>query len=394
LVERELRVVEDDPAYQEAMKSIAEIQRPILERLGTSIQTTLVQFLPYVKSVAFDVETAKRYRAMRRTCDIIVDDGTATTLQYKGDGVQSLAALGIMRHASDSGAKGKSVVIALEEPESHLHPRAIHQLRDVVQELAEKHQVVITTHCPLFVDRVRVASNVIVNNRKAHAADSIEEIREVLGVRASDNLRHAEMVLIVEGEDDVKSLTALLRHVDVGLNQMLADGTLVLDSLGGGSNLSYKLGLLRDALCMSHAFLDDDASGRSAFQAAKLAGLITEADVNFVMIQGSTEAEFEDMLDPTLYEAMLMTSYRVSVQHPKFKGRSKWSDRLGEVFRQLGKPWNDRVKEEVKRRVSEMVVDNPSAALHSHRRSSFDALVSGLKDRLDKMKQLNAGNSH
>lgn len=387
LVERELQVVESNPAFQDAMTKIAEIQKPVLEKLGTSIHATLVQFLPSVKSVVFDVETAKRYRAMRRTCDIVVDDGTPTTLQYKGDGVQSLAALGIMRHASDSGAKGKSVVIALEEPESHLHPKAIHQLRDVVHELAAKHQVVVTTHCPLFVNRVRIASNIIVNNKKARPAKSIEEVRDVLGVRASDNLRHAEIVVVVEGEDDVRSLSALLRHHDARLRQMLDNGTMAFDSLGGGSNLSYKLGLIRDALCLSHVFLDDDDSGRKAFDAAKTAGMITEADVNFVIVQGQSESEFEDLLNPDVYSEMLLNAYRVPISHPKFKGRGKWSERLGEVFKHLGKPWNDSVKEQVKRKVSDLVAANPSVALQPHRRNSFDGLVAGLKQRLEEISQ-------
>jgi putative ATP-dependent endonuclease of OLD family len=387
LVVRELRVVEDDAAYKEAMQKIADIQQPILNRLETSIHSTLVQFLPNVKSVKFDVEPEKRYRAMRRTCDIIVDDGTPTTLQYKGDGVQSLAALGIMRHASDSGAKDKSVVIALEEPESHLHPKAIHQLRDVVNELATKHQVVVTTHCPLFVNRVRLSSNIIVNNKKARAAKSIEEVRDVLGVRASDNLRHAEIVLVVEGVDDSRSLTALLRHHDPRLKQMLDNGTVAIDTLGGGSNLSYKLGLIRDALCLSHAFLDSDPSGERAFETARTSGLITYANVNFVTVQGQDEAEFEDILDPAFYAGLLDTAFRVPVTHAKFKGRAKWSDRLGALFRFLGKPWNSSVKEEVKRRICELVEANPGSALHAHRRNSFDALVAAMKMRLDEVTQ-------
>jgi polyhydroxyalkanoate synthesis regulator phasin len=107
LVERELTIAESDPQFQEAMKKIEEIQKPILQKLEDRIQSTLVQFLPSIKKVTFEVETERRYRAMRRSCDIIVDDGTPTTLEYKGDGVQSLAALGIMRHASESRGQGK-----------------------------------------------------------------------------------------------------------------------------------------------------------------------------------------------------------------------------------------------------------------------------------------------
>lgn len=49
----------------------------------------------------------------------VVNDGTPTLLTYKGDGAQSLAALAILRYASERGARGKNLVVAIEEPESH-----------------------------------------------------------------------------------------------------------------------------------------------------------------------------------------------------------------------------------------------------------------------------------
>ena len=58
---------------------------------------------------------------------------------------------------------GRTSIIAIEEPESHLHPDAIHSLVDVINGVSENHQVVITTHNPLFVQRNAVSENVIVN---------------------------------------------------------------------------------------------------------------------------------------------------------------------------------------------------------------------------------------
>ncbi|MGH8336206.1 MAG: AAA family ATPase, partial [Gammaproteobacteria bacterium] len=53
-----------------------------------------------------------------------------------------------MRHASETSAGGRNLVIAIEEPESHLHPRAIHEFKEVILELAQKHQVLLTSHNP------------------------------------------------------------------------------------------------------------------------------------------------------------------------------------------------------------------------------------------------------
>jgi predicted ATPase len=134
-----------------------------------------------VSDVQVQIPSEARFQALRRSCEIIINDGTPTLLQYKGDGVQSLAALGIMRHASEKSAHGKNFVIAIEEPESHLHPSAIHELRDVINELSGNHQVVLTTHCPLFVDRANISNNIIVHGKKARPAKKVQEIRDILG---------------------------------------------------------------------------------------------------------------------------------------------------------------------------------------------------------------------
>ncbi len=255
LVERELGTLESDPEYQEAFGRIAELQRPILHQLSESIKTTLVTFLPAVRDVRIDISSEGRYRALRRSCEVTVDDGAATLLEYKGDGVQSLAAIGIMRHASEKSGSSRNLVIAIEEPESHLHPRAIHELRDVLERLASKHQVVLTTHCPLFVNRTSLTSNVIVSGNRARPAKSIQEVRDILGVKAADNLRSADLVLLVEGDADKVALSALLRHYSGKLRAALDAGALAVDGLSGGSNLAYMATLVRNASLFCALFL-------------------------------------------------------------------------------------------------------------------------------------------
>lgn len=115
-------------------------------------------------------------------------------------------------------------LLAIEEPESHLHPRAIHQLRVVLDELSTQHQVILTTHCPLFVDRTNLKSNIIVNKKRASPAKNVAELRDILGVRASDNLRNAEIALVVEGEDDRLALLALLPVVSKRIGTAINTG--------------------------------------------------------------------------------------------------------------------------------------------------------------------------
>lgn len=382
MVARELAVLEQRDDYKAAVEKIAKIQAPVLQKLSETIRSTLVQFLPAVRSVDVRVPNERRNEALRR-CEIFIDDGSMTELRYKGDGVQSLAALGLMRHAADGTARGKNVVVAIEEPESHLHPRAIRELRSVIEQLGTKHQVVLTTHCPLFVSRRVLESNIVVNDRKARPASDIDEIRDVLGVRAADNLIHAELVLVVEGEDDRISLDALLRTASPALQTALDENRLAIDTLGGGSNLAYKVGLLRDAICDVHCLLDDDSAGRDAYLRAKKEGLVTDADVNFTICKGMAEAEFEDLLAEDVVNDILSTKYRITVPAVgKAMKRAKWSSRMGDVFANAGKSWTDQTCAELKLFVAEGVAKRAATALNPHRRPVFDALVSALESRL------------
>jgi energy-coupling factor transporter ATP-binding protein EcfA2 len=390
LVSRELSVVEEDPRYEEIVKRIDELQEPILEKLSANIKETLGTFLPDVKGVKLRIPRDDRAAGLRRGCKIIIDDGTPTDLIYKGDGVQSLAALGIMRHVTETSAQGRNLVLAIEEPESHLHPAAIHELRAVLNAMSERHQVVLTTHNPLFVDRGNVRSNIIVHESRARPATTIGQIREVLGVRAADNLHAADLVLVVEGQDDELALRALLREASPVLARALSEGSLVFDVLIGGSNLGYKLSLLRQQMCNYHVFLDDDAAGRRGFEQARDGGLIELADAHFATCLGKTEAELEDWYVPAIYEEVVRSRYGVSLQAPDFSSSRKWSVRMENTFKRQGKAWDDRVKMELKLAVAHAVAARPKEAVLSVVQLALDGLRDRLVERLAVLQQTKA----
>lgn len=383
IVDRELAIVEDEKSYQDALSEVTKIQAPVLEAISGKIKETLKVFLPNVRDVKVTMSDEARYRALRREYEIIVDDGTPTHLARKGDGAQSLAALSLMRHSFESSSLGRHQILAIEEPESHLHPNAIHRLRGVIGEIAKQHQVIMTTHCPLFVDRTSIKSNILVHRNKALPANNVKQIRDILGVRASDNLQNADLVLIVEGEDDRLSLTSLLKHFSPKLNSAFSQNATIIESLLGGSNLSYKLSQIREAMCLSYCYLDHDSCGLEAVQRAEQEGLLTLADVTFSICDGMKESEIEDLYNVDLYSSMLQNKYGVSILSPKFRGNGKWSQRLKETFRSQGKTWSSQIESKIKADVSELVSANPQNALNQHKRTSFDALVKALERKIE-----------
>ena len=160
---------------------------------------------------------------------------------------------------------------------------------------------------------------------------------------------------------------------------------MAVDFLGGGTNLAYKIGLIRNALCLTHCFLDDDKCGHDSFEKARIQGLISDAESNFSICNGMPEAEIEDLYDPKLYKELVKNLYRVNLNSPKFRSKKKWSERMREVFRQHGKRWNSRVEMQLKKRIAELVSKNPEFAINKVKRAPFDSLVISLEERLNEL---------
>lgn len=376
MLSQELRVLEMDKKYQDALAVIQELQQPILEDLAHRIQEPLKEFLPTINKVQIEIPENSRRYGVRREFNVIIDDGTPTNIEYKGDGVKSLAALGLLKNKSrHPGAS----IIAIEEPESHLHPGAIHQLNEIIKSLSESNQVILTTHNPLFVDRSNIRTNIVVNSGKATPAKSVAAIREILGIKASDNLTNASYVLVVEGDEDVKSLKALLPVLSEKLAKALKANMLVIDPIGGSGNLSYKLSLLKNALCLTHTLLDNDDAGRKAFKKAYDDSLIDVSNCTMVTCNGMTNSEFEDCILVSCYKDAVYSEFGVNLDSAKFKGNKKWSDRMRSTFMDQGKPWDERILRRVKWILSEEVSKNPNNCLNQYKRNSIDALIVALE---------------
>ncbi|MBL9181867.1 MAG: AAA family ATPase [Verrucomicrobiaceae bacterium] len=382
IVRRELKALESKKTYRDAMKAIQAIEKPVLSQLSKAVTETLSVFLPSVKRVRLKLGEREQEEAIRQACSIIVNDGTETDLKQKGDGIQSLAAMSLMRHAALRSAGKRRIILAVEEPETHLHSKAIHQLRNVLNEIAANNQVIITTHNPVFVNREHIGTNILVSANNASPAETTEQIREMLGVRPSDNLRHAEIVLVVEGEDDRLALESLLKHHSKTLRGALTNGVLAIDPLHGSSNLTFKLNLIRTALCSAFVFVDYDVAGKTAVEKALADRVLSKADVKYAMCRGKDESEFEDFYSLTFCEPIVKAVFGVDLVKPLMRGRRKWSDRVGECFKAQGQDWDDATKAAVKAKIAAAVAASPKLALQKATRDPFDALVKALEEKV------------
>lgn len=381
MIAAELRQVESRPEFRAAIAEIEALQRPVLDAMSTAIRETLSGFLPEVRKV--DVTIEDRSSALRRNCRVIVNDGSATDLESKGDGVQSLAALSLTRMVSERSARGRSIVLAIEEPEAHLHPSAIHQLRSVLNDIASTQQVIITTHSPLLLHRLDASNNLIVTNSRVAPARSMADLRRILGVRLADNLQSASLVLVVEGESDRLAFRSILSHESTSLRKALTDGTLAIEILSGVGNLNYRITQLRDSLCRYHAFIDSDQPASAAYRRALSEGALVPADCTMATSPDRREAELEDLYEPELYREAIFNAYRVDLRNPRFRAnRGKWSSRMASSFHLAGQLWDAATENAVKAEVAALVAAQPRSALDVHRRGSLDSLIAALESKL------------
>jgi putative ATP-dependent endonuclease of the OLD family len=188
MVSRALTTLEGDADYQKALKALEDAERPVLQQVSKLVLESLKPFIGSLSSVSTAVSREQRTRAMRRSAEIQLDDGTLTPLSQKGDGVKSLVAIALAKASAEGTAGDKNLILAIEEPEAHLHSGAVHTLRALLEDIAKKRQVIISTHEPALVRRDNAAANILVQGNKAKPADSLEEVRKVLGVQLTENL--------------------------------------------------------------------------------------------------------------------------------------------------------------------------------------------------------------
>ncbi len=379
LIEKSLETLDTNPDYINAMNKIEELQQGILDGISNQIIEPLQEFLPTVRNVQIHIQNERRRIAMRRNTEIIIDDGTPTPIQQKGDGIKSLTALAILNIPA---RVDRVSVVAIEEPESHLHPESARQLYDTIMSLSQTHQIVLTTHSPLFVNRTNLKENIIVNDGKATPVKKIKEIRDVLGIHISDNLTNAEHALIVEGEDDKIALEKLLPSMSTKIKRAIQNGTFIIDYIGGAGNLPYKLSYYRNLQCKYHVLLDNDDAGRHAGSEAERQGLLDVRNVTYAICNGSPNAEIEDCYNKAVYENAILNEFGVNINVAEFRGNKKWSDRIAGCFLSQGKLWNDAMEKRVKLVVANEISEEVDTVLNEHKRSSMDALVTSLETLL------------
>ncbi|MEI3384875.1 MAG: AAA family ATPase [Faecalibacillus intestinalis] len=377
IISDRLSVLNENDEYLQAIKTIENLEQDILNNISSELIKPLHDMVPQINDIQIILHEGRRY-INRNRYNIFVNDGNPTEIEYKGEGIKSLVTIALLK---ERALKYAAPVIIIEEPESHLHPEAIAQLEKVIKSLAENNQVIVTTHNPLLVVRNKISSNIIVENGKAKPAKNLEEIRNTLGIRASDNLINSKYVLVVEGTNDKEALMHILPKMNSKIARALESNQLSIYELKGAANLSYVLNHLRNMLYEPIVFLDNDSEGRKAYKKAENDNLIELKDIIFTNCLGMNELEFEDCINLDIYKEMISEEYGVDLSIlPQFKNNNKWSIRLNNSFISSGKPYDEAMEKEIKSKIVDEIKkeEKIDIILNEHKRNSIDALANAI----------------
>ncbi len=111
-------------------------------------------------------------------------------------------------------------LIMLEEPENHLHPKAIRQLIQILQNYSLMHQILFTTHSPVALLNFSI-DNIFLTERIDNGStsvsritnDNVDSIIDNLGIYPSDFFEH-DLIIFVEGKFDVAIYNSFSKKTD------------------------------------------------------------------------------------------------------------------------------------------------------------------------------------
>lgn len=204
------------------------------------------------------------------TCVVSIrDDGKYNEYNFhkmtaRSEGFKQFMSLILSLSVETKFTDKKNNLILIDEPEAHLHPSGIRDLRKELLAIGEKNYLFVSTHSPFLVDRKNKERNVIIKKNKFAETEKIlidkdtsiiddEVLREAFGIEVYKDLLNPHRIL-VEGASDKMIIQKALSKKDLG-------GYGITNS--HGSNIVTLAEKLNDTDIPVFIILDDDEDGRS-----------------------------------------------------------------------------------------------------------------------------------
>ena len=256
--------------FDDAEKIKSEIERIGNQSLRRKLASTLgSNATKYVKNIwkhniVIDIEIAEI-----GTCTVSIrDNGRVNEHNFyrmteRSEGFKQFMSLILSLSVDTRLSETKNHLILIDEPEAHLHPSAIRDLRKELLEMGKNNYLFVSTHSPCLVDRKDKERNIIIKKNTSAETEKIEidkntdmiddeVLREAFGIEVYKDLLNPHSIL-VEGASDKKILQ---------MSFAIKDWRKYGVTNGHGSNIDTLASKLNDTDISILVILDDDREGK------------------------------------------------------------------------------------------------------------------------------------
>ena len=216
----------------DANESLQKLQQTLLESLREpqdSLQSYLQEQLHNKElKLSFDdvsVDPLEGVNFSVKLSDECVDD---ILIKNRGAGTQNNLIIALFRLIADINLDNY-FILAMEEPENSLHPKAQRQLLAVLQQISQQSQVIVTTHSPVFLERSKFENNIILTRTikgntiaKTFNIELLDQLRIDLGIRPSDALLKGggNCAILVEGNTEEEGFPVFMEMLGLSEFQL------------------------------------------------------------------------------------------------------------------------------------------------------------------------------
>jgi putative ATP-dependent endonuclease of OLD family len=280
--------------------------------------------------VSVDAVPARIFDMLNRTqVSIASSTGARLPIARHGEGTQSLTVLMLFdaflrsELARKQGVKDSQPIVALEEPEAHLHPSAVRALWKTIRDI--KGQKLIATHSGDLLSVIDVGSIRRLYRRGSEVyvgqipsgllRDRERQKFDFLVRRTRGELFFARCWLLGEGETEAILFAGAAELLDVDLEQA---GVRCVEYRQG--DISYFLDAANSLGIDWHVFTDADAQGLSDAQKAKdrvPGGALVHRRVTTMVGAASAEPYLATNGFLDFYEALIGPAMVREIQVPK-----------------------------------------------------------------------------
>jgi putative ATP-dependent endonuclease of the OLD family len=235
-------------AIAEVQGEIEEIQRKVKEKAETIARRThealktLDANLAKELSPQFKPPTASKWTGL---FSVSMDTEDGIPLNKRGSGVRRMVLVGFFKAEAErrlESSSRRSIIYAIEEPETAQHPNNQRILIDSFKSLANESgcQVILTTHSPGLASELPAESIRFIHKHQGQpsiqaGADVFGEVAKSLGLIPDSRVK---VILCVEGPTDVtafKCLSRALHLEDRDLPDLSRDERVAFVVLGGST---------------------------------------------------------------------------------------------------------------------------------------------------------------